>query len=333
MIANNSKIGILGRGSWGNTLAFLLGQQSQVILWDRDEARVRRTNTTRRFKKPLFQKYPDSIYITADLNELKDCQIIINAISVKGIANVFQKIQNIGLSKKTIIVNGSKGVEPLSLQRPTEIIKEFLPENPMAVISGPNLAKEMIKGKPMVTEVAATDEKTAEQIKDLISGPTLRVYTCTDLVGVELCGAFKNIIAIAAGILDGLDQGESAKASLLTRGLHEMSQFVTLMGGKAETVMGPAGIGDLIATCSCDLSRNHRVGNMLARGKNLNQIIETLGEVAEGINTTYAVFRICQDKNLQLPIVEQMKDILDNNITPVEAVLNLMKRGSSTETI
>ncbi len=325
------KIGILGTGSWGNTLAFLIGMNRPVILWDRDPKRARKTNKTRRFKKPLFHKYPDSILITSDLEDLKDCDLIINAISVKGIDHVFSKLKESGIHKDCVIANGSKGVEPDSLKRPSELIAKHFPDNPIAVFSGPNLSKEMIKGKPMVTEVASKNKYAAELVREILSGPTLRVYTTEDIIGVELAGAFKNVIAIAAGVLDGLNQGESAKASLITRGLLEMSKFVTAMGGESKTLLGPAGVGDLIATCSCDLSRNHRVGTMLAKGKKLSQIIETLGEVAEGINTTYAVYRMCQDRKVQMPIVEQVKNILDDNSSPVEAVLNLMKRPMGSD--
>jgi len=323
------KIGILGTGSWGNTLAFLLGQTKEVVIWDRDPERVRKVSKTKRFKKPLNQRYPDQVHVTADLRDLFDCQIIINAISLKGMKNVFRKLKEAGLAKEVILINGSKGVEPDTLKTPTEIIGASCPNNPIAVISGPNLAKEMMRGKPMLTVVASSDPKVCKIIQDLLMGPTLRVYTSDDIKGVELAGAFKNIIAIAAGCIDGLELGESAKASLITRGLAEMNIFVSAFGGKAETTLSPAGIGDLVATCNSELSRNHKVGYFLAKAKKLNQIIDSLGEVAEGVNTTHAVYRICQEKNLQLPIVEQVKEIIDENSTAVEAVLNLMNRPVS----
>lgn len=326
------KIAILGAGSFGNTMAFLLGQHQKVYLWDHNKARVRKTNKTRRFKKPLTQKYPDNVIITSEIEDLLDADIIFNAVSVKGIAEVFRKLKDAKLSDKAIIVNLSKGFETDTLRRPSEIITGLLPNNSLAVISGPNLAKEMINGKPMVTEVASDDLEVAKTIQKLLNGPTLRVYINSDVLGVELAGALKNIIAIAAGCLDGLDQGESAKASLMTRGLAEIAKFVAVMGGKSETLLGPSGVGDLIATSESKLSRNYRVGFYLAKGKKLEKIKETLGEVAEGINTTHAVYSICLEKNIQLPIVEQVKAVLDEKVTPVEAVLNLMNRPvSSTE--
>ena len=298
-MVKKGKIGILGTGSWGNTLAFLLGQSREVVLWDRNPERVRKVHKTNRFKKPLNQKYPDQVSVTADFTDLFDCEIIINAISLKGMNKVFSNLKESGLPEEIILINGSKGVEPDTLKTPTEIIETHCKGNPIAVISGPNLAKEMIKGKPMLTVAASSDPKVCK------------------------------IIAIAAGCIDGLELGESAKASLITRGLDEMREFLSVFGGKPETSLSPAGIGDLVATCNSELSRNHKIGFFLSKGKKLNQIIDSLGEVAEGVNTTHAVYRICQEKNLDLPIVEQIKEVLDENSTPVEAVLNLMSRPVS----
>lgn len=330
---NTSKntIGILGAGSWGNTLAFLLGQNKEIRLWDYNPKRVRKSNKTRRFKKPLPQKYPDNVKITSDLHELFDCEMIINTVPLKGIGGVFSKLKEISLPEDIILVSGSKGIEPNFLQTPTEIIQSFCKNNPIGVISGPNLAKEVIIGKPMVTVASSKDINIAKIIQENTSGPTLRVYTNLDIRGVELCGALKNIIAIAAGCLDGLELGVSAKASLITRGLSEIGEFVSHCGGKTTTILGAAGVGDLVATCSSNLSRNYRVGFYLAKGKDLSQIINTLGEVAEGIDTTHAVFRMCQELNIQLPIVEQVKAVIDRKNTPVEAVLNLMNRPLGSE--
>jgi glycerol-3-phosphate dehydrogenase (NAD(P)+) len=322
----SEQISIIGAGSWGNTLAFLLGQQQKVILWDHNPSRVRIMNKTRRFKKPIKHKYPDNVLITSNLGDVLDSRIIINAVSLKGMAEVFANLKMIGLRKDHILVSASKGIDSTNLKTPTEIIDSFCPDNPKAVISGPNLARELIKGQPMVTEVAAHDPEIASLVQEKILSATLRVYINNDVKGVELCGALKNVIAIAAGCSDGLKLGESAKASLITRGLKEMGIFLKLYGCKSETLLGPAGVGDLVATCSSNLSRNYRVGFLLTEGKKLDWIIEKLGEVAEGVNTTHAVYKICQENNLEMPIVEEIKKLLDDEITPVDAVLNLMKR-------
>ncbi len=325
------QISILGAGSWGNTLAFLLGQNQKIILWDHNPARVRRINKTRRFKKPITQKYPDKVHISNDLREVLASKIIINAIPLKGMAEVFANLSLINVGdQEHILVNTSKGIDAINLKTPVDIMDSFCPDFPKAVISGPNLAKELIKGKPMVTEVAAESQKIAEIIQEEISSPTLRIYTNTDIKGVELCGALKNIIAIAAGACDALKLGESAKASLIARGLHEMGVFLEFAGGQRETLMGPAGVGDLIATCSSVLSRNYRVGYGLAEGKKHEDIISKLGEVAEGVNTCYAVYRIAQENNLSMPIVEQVKKMLDHEATVVDALLNLMQRPQSS---
>jgi len=320
------QISIIGAGSWGNTLAFLLGQHQKVILWDHNPSRVRITNKTRRFKKPIKHKYPDNVLITSNLGDVLDSRIIISAVSLKGMAEVFGNLKLIGLRPDHILVSASKGIDSTNLKTPTEIIDSFCPENPKAVISGPNLARELIKGQPMVTEVAAKDPEIAKLVQEKILSPTLRVYINTDVKGVELCGALKNVIAIAAGCCDGLKLGESAKASLITRGLKEMGNFLKLYGCQAETLLGPAGIGDLVATCSSNLSRNYRVGFMLTEGKRLDWIIDKLGEVAEGVNTAQAVYKIAQENKIEMPIAKEIKKLLDGDITAIDAVLNLMKR-------
>ena len=240
----------------------------------------------------------------------------------------YQKIAQLDISDEHIFVNGSKGIDALNLQTPLEIIEQYLPNNPRAVISGPNLAKELIQAKPMITEVAAEDIEIAKIIQARLANPSLRIYTNNDVKGVELCGALKNVIAIAAGACDALDLGESAKASLISRGLIEMGRFLELYGGKQETLLGPAGVGDLVATCSSNLSRNYRVGYYLSKGKKLEDIVKKLGEVAEGVNTTHAVYKIAHEKNLEMPIVEQIKLLLDGEKNAVDAVLSLMQRPS-----
>jgi glycerol-3-phosphate dehydrogenase (NAD(P)+) len=320
------QISILGSGSWGNTLAFLFGQNHKIILWDRNPGRVRILNKTRRFKRPIKHKYPDNVLITNDLKEALTSKIIINAISLKGMEEVFAEIAKFKIKNDIVFVNASKGIDSHNLQTPSEIIHTYLPNNPQAVISGPNLAKELIKGKPMVTEIASHDIRIAEKLQQELNNPSLRIYINDDVKGVELCAALKNVMAIAAGSADALKLGDSAKASLITRGLNEISKLLEIYGCNPKTIMGPAGIGDLIATCSSTLSRNYRVGFFLAEGKKLNDIVKNLGEVAEGINTAHAVYKICQEKNIQLPIAEQVKKLVDGEVSAVEAVINLMTR-------
>lgn len=321
-----NQISILGSGSWGNTLAFLFGQTHKIILWDHDASRVRRLNKTRRFKKPITHKYPDNVFITNDLNLILESKVVINAVSLKGMEDVYFAIAKLKPSKDTIFVNGSKGIDPFTLRTPSEIIQDYLPHNPQAALSGPNLAKELIKGKPMVSEIASLDPAIAAEVQALLNNPSFRIYTNPDLKGVELCGALKNVVAIAAGCSDALKLGDSAKASLITRGLKEIGELLRVYNCNPQTLLGPAGVGDLIATCSTNISRNHRVGFLLAEGKKINDIIKNLGEVAEGVNTARAVYKIALEKNLQLPINEQVKKLIEGEITAVEAVINLMNR-------
>jgi len=323
------QISILGAGSWGNTLAFLLGQHHKILIWDRNPNRARILAKTRRFKKPIKRKYPDNVTITSDLKQILDSDIVINAISVKGISEVFSNIASLKPREDLIFVSAAKGIDPIDLRTPCEIIKNYCPNNPLAVISGPNLAKELIFGKPMVTEVASEDPKVAAKLQQYLQSPSLRVYTNSDVKGVELCGALKNIMAIAAGCADALDLGVSAKASLITRSLNEMGKILEIYSCNPKTLLGPAGIGDLIATCSSSLSRNYRVGFALGEGKKIYDITKKMDEVAEGVATTYAVYKICQEKNIQLPIIEQMRKLIDGEIDSIEAGLNLMKRPIS----
>lgn len=321
-----NSIAILGSGAWANTLAFLLGQNHYVVLWDHNASRVRRALKTRRFKKPITQKYPDNVKITNDLTDTLKCQVIINAVSLKGMAEVFGKLCLLKPDERIIFLNAAKGIDAENLKTPSEIIRTFFDKNPISVISGPNLAKELIKGKPMVTEIACADKEIAKFLQTEFNNPSLRIYTNSDVKGVELCGALKNVMAIAAGASDSLGLGESAKASLITRGLNEIGEFLKFYGCDQKTLLGPAGVGDLVATCSSQLSRNYRVGYFLAEGKKLEDIQRKLGEVAEGVNTANAVNKIIEDNNLSMPICTQIYKVINGEYSAVDALLNLMKR-------
>jgi glycerol-3-phosphate dehydrogenase (NAD(P)+) len=324
-----NSIAILGTGAWANTLAFLLGQNHYVVLWDHDAQRARRTIKTRRFKKPITQKYPDNVKITGELTDVLNCQVIINAVSLKGMAEVFGKLCLLKPSEKIIFLNAAKGIDAENLKTPSEIIRTFCEKNPISVISGPNLAKELIKGKPMVTEIACEDKEIAAFLQSEFNNPSLRIYINDDVKGVELCGALKNVMAIAAGASDSLGLGESAKASLVTRGLNEIGQFLKFYNCQEKTLLGPAGIGDLVATCSSQLSRNYRVGYFLAEGKKLSDIQRRLGEVAEGVNTANAVHKIIEENNLNMPICSEVFKVINGESSAVDAVLSLMKRPVS----
>ncbi len=321
-----SKISILGSGAWANTLAFLLGQSHEILLWDHNSSRVRRANKTRRFKKPIKQKYPDKVEITDDISRTLESKIIINAVSLKGMGEVFGKLCLLEPSEDIIFLNAAKGIDADNLKTPSEIISTFCEKNPIAVISGPNLAKELIEGKPMVTEVACKDIEIAKFIQSELNNPSLRIYINKDIKGVELCGAIKNVMAIAAGAVDALKLGQSAKASLITRGLNEIGKFLDFYQCNKATLLGPAGIGDLIATCSSELSRNYRVGYFLAQGKKLDDVQKKIGEVTEGVSTARAVHKIIEEANLDMPICDEIYKVINNEKNTVDALLALMNR-------
>ena len=234
----------------------------------------------------------------------------------------------------TIIVSASKGLEASSGMRMSEIIKEEIPtlsSDNVCALSGPNLSNEILAGKPSSSVIASNNESTAQYAQSLLNCSHLRLYTNVDLVGVEICGALKNITAIAAGICDGLDLGDNAKASIITRGLAEMARFGNSLGAETSTFSGLAGMGDLIATCSSGLSRNNQVGRMLAKNIPLDKIRKNMDNVAEGIETTKAVVTISSKLNIDLPIINAVSKILFDEMSVENATKELMARMLTSE--
>jgi glycerol-3-phosphate dehydrogenase (NAD(P)+) len=229
------------------------------------------------------------------------------------------------------LVSAIKGLEISTLKRMSEVLASILPNYPICVLSGPNLAEEVLQGLPSAAAIACEDLHAAQHVQSRLNSPTFRLYTNTDVVGVELGGALKNVIAIAAGCSDGLKLGVNAKSALLTRGLAEMSRFAQLMGAQPLTLAGLAGMGDLIATCAGMQSRNYRLGYALAQGGTTSDVLAGLGAVAEGVTTTRAVLDIAQQKELELPIAQQVKEMLQGTKSIKEAIETLMKRPLSSE--
>jgi glycerol-3-phosphate dehydrogenase (NAD(P)+) len=234
----------------------------------------------------------------------------------------------------TVVVHGAKGLEMGSLLRMTEVLAEELPDHPrrrIAALSGPNLAREIAAGKPAATVVAAPDRGSAGRVQTALMTPDLRVYTSTDVIGVELAGALKNIIAVGAGIADGLDVSNNAKAALITRGLAEIARLGVAMGAQPMTFSGLAGMGDLVATCYSPLSRNRHVGQELAAGRALEEILSSMPHVAEGVWTTRAAQTLARQHRVEMPIVEQMHRVLFEGADPRKSVGDLMNRPACAE--
>jgi len=300
-------LAILGAGAWGSALAKLAGHnQHQTFLW------------SRRLSVSLEQV-------------LKDVDIIVSAISMKGINETAEKIQKIGLPKKVIIVTATKGLDPDTTRTPSQIWEANFPNNSVVVLSGPNLSKEINDRLPAATVVASKNKAAATTVQNIFASGLFRVYSSSDPIGTELGGTLKNVIAIASGVCDGLELGTNAKAGLLTRALTEIIRIGTHLGGKTETFFGLSGLGDMLATCSSSLSRNYRVGYGLAQGKSLEEILEELPGTAEGVNTTNVLIDIANREEISLPISTQVFLLLNGKITPEEAVEALMGRDLKAE--
>ncbi|MBV5260338.1 NAD(P)H-dependent glycerol-3-phosphate dehydrogenase [Synechococcus moorigangaii CMS01] len=304
---NRQTIAMLGSGAWGSALATLAAiNDHELRLW------------ARRGELSLQEA-------------IANADIIISAISMKGVADVAEQLQALSLPKETIIVTATKGLDPKTTRTPSQIWQETFPENPVVVLSGPNLSKEIEAGLPAATVVASTDLEAAETIQTVFASDCFRVYTNNDPLGTELGGTLKNVMAIAVGVCEGLKLGTNAKSALITRALPEMIRIGTHLGAQPETFLGLAGLGDMLATCTSPLSRNYRVGYGLAEGKSLDQILEELGSTAEGVNTTTVLVEIANREQIPIPISRQVYRLLKGRITPAEAVSNLMERDLKPE--
>lgn len=298
---------ILGRGAWGTALANLARiNNTPVQTW------------SYRSGEPLEPV-------------VSNAKVILSAISMKGVAELAARLKTLPLQPDVIFVTATKGLDPKTKRTPSQIWQSTFPNHPVAVLSGPNLSKEIDLGLPAATVIASEDIDAAETVQELFSSDTFRVYTNTDPLGTELGGTLKNIIAIAVGVCDGLKLGTNARAALITRALPEVVRVGTHLGGQAETFYGLSGLGDLLATCTSPLSRNYQVGYGLAQGKALDEILEELGSTAEGVNTTCVLIDRVYDEGISAPIAWQVYRLIKGQITPQEAVAALMERELKPE--
>jgi len=302
-------IAILGKGAWGSALSTLVSPGDRdVRMWSRSSSET--------------------------LEEVVDgADVVLSAISMKGVAETARKLQPIGLKEGAIIATATKGLDPETLRTPGQIWEKTFPEHPVVVLSGPNLSKEIVDERPAATVVASRDRAAAETVQEAFSSERFRVYTNDDPIGTELGGTLKNVIAIAAGVCDGLNLGINAKSALLCRAMVEIVRVGTTLGAQADTFWGLAGLGDLLATCNSSLSRNYRVGYALSQGKTLEDAIEELHSTAEGVNTTNVLIDLAREENIEIPISYQVYRLLNNEITPEEAVAALMERELKPESI
>ncbi len=334
-----SRIGVLGAGSWGTTLAILIQKNGHdVSLWE-----YRKDVAERLGKKRVNDDFLPDIPISAEINITSDLDLCIrdkDAVLFVLPSHVFREVAEqlarLSLPDDTCIISATKGIENHSLLRMSEILGTVIPgikQEQIVVLSGPSHAEEVAREMPTVVTAASSSLDAAEQVQQICMNPHFRVYTNTDITGVELGGAFKNVIAIAAGISDGVGCGDNTKAALITRGIVEMTRLGVAMGARSETFSGLSGLGDLIVTCASQHSRNRFVGEQIGRGKTLHQVLDHMVMVAEGVRTTCSVMDLSEKFNIEMPITCQVYQVLFKNKDPKEAVYDLMTRDAKVEKV
>jgi glycerol-3-phosphate dehydrogenase (NAD(P)+) len=332
----NTKVAVLGGGSWGTTLGILLSKKGyKVFLWEYCKEHVDMLKTYRENIKFLPGiPIPKDIIITNDIYEcIKDTRIIVIAVPSHAVRSVVRRFVD-KVSDDIIIVSGTKGLEEDSLDTPSQVIQSefsFELDKSIVVLSGPSHAEEVSRGIPTTVVAACKHEDNAKFIQNLFSTSFFRVYTNTDVIGVELGGALKNVIALASGILYGLKFGDNTTAALITRGLAEISRLGIAMGARQETFFGLSGIGDLVVTCTSKYSRNRQLGEMIGKGSTFEEAYSSMVMVAEGVNTTKAAFVLSQKLGIELPITKEVHAVLFEGKSPRKAVEDLMLRELKPE--
>ncbi|MFZ4514933.1 MAG: NAD(P)H-dependent glycerol-3-phosphate dehydrogenase [Acidimicrobiia bacterium] len=328
-------VAVIGAGSWGTTLAGLLGRHATVHCWAREPDVAEAINATHENPEYLAGiALPESVSATSDLDKaFVGAEIVVMAVPSHGYRDVLAGARD-QIGVQTPVVSVTKGIETSSLMRMTEVIADVLADHDptrTAVLTGPNLAREIAEGQPAAAVIACAHEPTAVQLQELFMAETFRVYTNPDVIGCELAGALKNVMAIAAGAAYGLGYGDNAIAALITRGLAELARLGVALGGDPLTFAGLAGMGDLIATCISPKSRNRTVGVELAHGRSIDDITASMNMVAEGVKTAPAVIELAARVGVEMPIVEQVVAVLRDGKSPADMVSVLMHRSATSE--
>jgi glycerol-3-phosphate dehydrogenase (NAD(P)+) len=329
-------VAIVGATTWGTTLGIILARMDQPVrLLARTPAEAAELNSRRQNVRFLPDvPFPSSLTVSSSLDEVvSPAKLIILAVPSHRLRQNIRDIRD-GITNGTIVVSAAKGLELPAGKRMSQILEEELPSDlhpGICVLSGPNLAKEIIQGKLASTVVAGSNSKNAQAAQATLMSNSFRVYTSDDVIGVELAGALKNIIALGAGIADGLDVGENGKSAFITRGLVEITRLGIAAGAQPLTFAGLAGLGDLLATCASPLSRNRNVGELLARGKSWSEIRKTMDNVAEGVNTTGAALTMAAGLGVEMPITQVTYRVLFEDLSPQEAIAELMERPARSE--
>jgi len=327
------RVSVLGAGGWGSALAKVLSDNlHEVVLWSKFEEEIEKIRRTGENPDRLPGiKLPENLILTSDeTSALKGADVIVMAVPsthVRATCHVFKPF----IDEKQIIVNVAKGIEDTSLMTLEEVIHDVLPKNKVAILSGPSHAEEVARGIPTSVVVGSRDQTVVKMVQDLFMNENFRVYGSEDIIGIEMGGALKNVIALAAGISDGLGYGDNTKAALMTRGIAEISRLGVAMGAKQETFNGLSGIGDLIVTCTSMHSRNRRAGILIGEGKSMSEALDEVKMVVEGVYSAKAAQTLAIKYDVEMPIIKKVNDVLFNGAKPRAAVSALMNREKKFE--
>ena len=326
------RVAVIGAGSWGTTVAALAARNTPTTLWARRPELAEQITTEHRNGDYLpDHDLPEGLVATADLEEaVRDCDVLVMAVPSQGFRGALEDVAE-HLRPWVPVVSLTKGLEIGTRMRMSEIVTEVVPGHPVGVLTGPNLAKEILAGHAAAAVMAMDDHNVAQALQGLFRGELFRVYTNEDVVGCELGGVLKNVIAIAAGMADGLGAGDNTRAAVITRGLAEISRLGIALGGEPFTFSGLAGMGDLIATCTSTQSRNRHVGERLGRGESIDEIIAAMNMVAEGVKTSRVVMELAGENGCEMPIAAEVEAVCHEGRTALEAYTGLLKRDSGHE--
>ncbi|TFJ93804.1 NAD(P)H-dependent glycerol-3-phosphate dehydrogenase [Lentibacillus salicampi] len=330
-----TKIAVLGAGSWGTALSIVLADNGHdVRLWTHRQEQADTINQKHKNEKYLDATIPEQVKAFYRLDKaIEDVSAVLIVVPAKAIRDVSMELDKV-LKDPAVIIHATKGIEPESLRRVSQLIGEEMTGydyEDVVVLSGPSHAEEVGKRQPTTVTVSSINSQNAAFAQDLFINESFRVYTSNDMVGIELGGALKNIIALGAGISDGLGYGDNAKAALITRGLAEITRLGASLGASPLTFLGLPGVGDLIVTCTSPHSRNWRAGNLLGKGQKLDEVLEQMGMVVEGVRTTKAAYQFAKEQQIEMPITEGLYQVLFNDEKPKDIVEQLMNRNKRDE--
>ena len=326
------RVAVVGAGSWGTTVGSIAARNCPTTLWARRPELAEELNGTHTNVAylPGFT-LPDDLRATSSLEEaVQGADVVVMAVPSHGFRDVLTDA--VAFIRPWVpVISLSKGIEQGTHKRMTEVVNELLPEHPAGALTGPNLAREIMAGQPAASVVAMADERIAQGLQPVFASPAFRVYTNLDIVGCEVAGALKNVMAIAAGMADGMGFGDNTKATLMTRGLAELTRLGVALGGDPLTFSGLAGMGDLVATCMSAQSRNHHVGLQLGKGRKLDEIVAEMNMVAEGVKTSKVVRELAEKVGVEMPIAEQVEAVCHRGVSAEDALIALMTRPSGSE--